>query len=189
MQAKALVFAIVISIFLLLVGGFVGFWIGRGTAPTCPETVARTSVTSTVRDTVSRPVPAPQVSNVVRVDTVRLKIKPAKKPKSTAVSTNPTPSVSLNADPPQADAEALVPITRKVYQTPDYRAVVSGFRPSLDSMQVFRETRTITETVTKLVQPKKKWLALTAGPQVGVDVNGQVVPSIGVTLGIILISK
>lgn len=32
-----------------------------------------------------------------------------------------------------------IPMQRKVYQTEDYRAVVSGFRPSLDSMTIYRK--------------------------------------------------
>lgn len=170
-----------------------GFGAGYGTAkyfePKCPETVAYTSTTETVRDTLSKPVPKAQYEAAVRVDTARLKIKPAKALKNSGVSENTAKGVSLKADPPQADAEVLIPITRKVYQTPDYRAVVSGFRPSLDSMQVYHDTRITTNTITQQLPAKKKWLALTAGPQVGVDINGRVVPSVGVGLGIILISK
>lgn len=34
---------------------------------------------------------------------------------------------------------APIPITRKTYETEDYRAVVSGFRPSLDTIAVYPE--------------------------------------------------
>lgn len=174
---------------LLVMGAAIGYGTAKAFADKCPETVASTSVTTTVRDTLSNPVPAPQYEAAIRVDTARLKIKPAKALKVPEAIASASEGETLKTDPPQADAEVLVPITRKVYQTPDYRAVVSGFRPSLDSMQVYRDTRITTITETKLVPAKKKWLALTAGPQVGVDINGRVVPSVGVTLGIILISK
>ena len=178
--------AIAIAIIILLVGFGGGFWVGRAFAPKCPETIASTSVTTTVRDTIRRPVPKPQQPQSAGVVYAKLKIKPAKALKGIDVAENPTQSGTLKAED---SATVAVPITRKVYQTPDYRAVVSGFRPNLDSMEVYRDTRTITETITKVLPAKKKWLALTAGPQVGVDINGQVVPSVGVTLGIILISK
>ena len=52
-----------------------------------------------------------------------------------------------------------VPIERKEYLTDDYHAVISGYRPRLELMEVFRRTRTVTVT------PKaKRWgLGLQAG--------------------------
>lgn len=179
----------VIAVLILFVGVGIGFGLGRSTAEKCPETIASTSVTTTVRDTLSKPVPAPQYSNVVRVDTARLKIKPAKPLKKTEAIASTREGETLKADPPQANAEVLVPITRKVYQTSDYRAVVSGFKPSLDSMEVYRDTRITTNTITQQLPAKKKWLALTVGPSVGVGINGQVVPAVSATLGIIILSK
>ena len=66
-----------------------------------------------------------------------------------------------------------VPIERKEYRTKEYRAVVSGWHPRLESMEVYRQTQTIIAT------PKaKRWgLGVQAGvgyPQgwyVGVGVS------------------
>ena len=52
-----------------------------------------------------------------------------------------------------------VPIERKEYLTDDYHAVISGYRPRLELMEVFRRTQTVT------VSPKaKRWgLGVQAG--------------------------
>ena len=52
-----------------------------------------------------------------------------------------------------------IPIERKEYRTDDYRAIVSGYRPRLDLMEVYRKTRTV--TVTK--EPKRWGIGPTAG--------------------------
>ena len=52
-----------------------------------------------------------------------------------------------------------VPIEQKEYRTEDYHAIISGYRPSLDLMEVFRKTQTVT-----VVQKPKRWgLGLQAG--------------------------
>lgn len=52
-----------------------------------------------------------------------------------------------------------VPIERREYRTEDYRAVISGWHPQLELMEVYRQTQTIIAT------PKsKRWgLGLQAG--------------------------
>lgn len=53
-----------------------------------------------------------------------------------------------------------IPITAKIYQDSNYRAVVSGYRPSLDSLQIYRKTIIITKPYK--VQPR--WsVGLTGG--------------------------
>ena len=50
-----------------------------------------------------------------------------------------------------------IPIEQKVYEDTTYRAVVSGFRPSLDSLLLKIPTTYITNTVTKEVPKFRKW--------------------------------
>ena len=53
-----------------------------------------------------------------------------------------------------------VPIERRVYADSHYRAVVSGWHPSLDSISVYERTRTITRVVPEV----RKWgLGVQAG--------------------------
>lgn len=50
----------------------------------------------------------------------------------------------------------LIPIEQRVYEDSTYRAVISGYRPSLDSIQVYRQQVTIDHfrEVTKKVKPR-----------------------------------
>lgn len=53
----------------------------------------------------------------------------------------------------------VIPIEKKEYKTSDYRAVVSGYKPSLDYMEVYRKTQTVTLTP----KPKRWGIGLQAG--------------------------
>ncbi len=44
-------------------------------------------------------------------------------------------------------ADVIIPITQKEYRDSAYTAWVSGYNPSLDSIHVFKETKTITRTI------------------------------------------
>ena len=48
----------------------------------------------------------------------------------------------------------LVPIVSKEYKTDNYRAIVSGYKPSLDFMEVYRDKEIITLSP---LQKKKRW--------------------------------
>ena len=53
----------------------------------------------------------------------------------------------------------IIPIEKKEYRTANYRAVVSGYKPSLDYMEVYRKT----QTVTLSPKPKRWGIGLQAG--------------------------
>lgn len=100
--------------------------------------------TVVVRDTVRETVLVPKVRYLTRVDTVLL----------------PVPGDTV-------EVPVLVPISRKVYEGEDYRAVVSGFRASLDTLDIFRKTQTVTNTVVQRVEvpgkPKRWGIGASAG--------------------------
>lgn len=100
--------------------------------------------TVVVRDTVRETVLVPKVRYLTRVDTVLL----------------PVPGDTV-------EGPVLVPISRKVYEGEDYRAVVSGFRASLDTLDIFRKTQTVTNTVVQRVEvpgkPKRWGIGVSAG--------------------------
>ena len=100
--------------------------------------------TVVVRDTVRETVLVPKVRYLTRVDTVLLLV--------------PGDTVKV---------PVLVPISRKVYEGEDYRAVVSGFRASLDTLDIFRKTQTVTNTVVQRVEvpgkPKRWGIGVSAG--------------------------
>ena len=100
--------------------------------------------TVVVRDTVRETVLVPKVRYLTRVDTVLL----------------PVPGDTV-------EVPVLVPISRNVYEGEDYRAVVSGFRASLDTLDIFRKTQTLTNTVVQRVEvpgkPKRWGIGVSAG--------------------------
>ena len=78
----------------------------------------------------------------------------------------------------------------KVYQDSLYRAVVSGFRPSLDSLTIFQQVRYITRTETVKVPQRKPWgIGIQAGYGATIQ-NGRIagVPYIGVGVSYNLLS-
>lgn len=135
--------------------------------------------TVTILDTVPQNVPVPQIRYRIRVDTVTVEISPQG---DTAVPIGPdTPKDSTKASTGQ-QIDIELPIASKVYATDDYRAVVSGFRPSLDSMEIYRRTEIVRETVTRVNTIRPRWV-LTAGGGVGYTTDRRVVPHVGLTLG------
>lgn len=86
-----------------------------------------------------------------------------------------TPSFVLSDDSDSASVE--IPITQKCYKSETYRAYVSGYEVSLDSIFVFGRTRTITEREHK---PPNKWhIGIMGGLGYGMK-SKQVEPYIGV---------
>lgn len=121
----------------------VAFLLGRRSVK--PEIVEiHTTDTVAVHDTVRETVPVPKVRYLTRVDTVLL----------------PVPGDTVKVP-------VLVPISRNVYEGEDYRAVVSGFRASLDTLDIFRKTQTVTNTVVQRVEvpgkPKRWGIGVSAG--------------------------
>lgn len=147
--------------------------------------------TTVVRDTVQGKVLPPVTTIIKRVDTVRLQINPATDTKYKKDTTTRQSVPDTTTQPRKGkNGEILIPISSKVYKTDDYRAVVSGWRPSLDSIEVYGKTRTITEhrTETRVVN-RRPWLALIAGGGAGYTPEKKIVPYAGVTLGVVLWSN
>ena len=121
----------------------VAFLLGRRSVKPEIVEIHRTD-TVVVRDTVRETVLVPKIRYLTRVDTVLLLV--------------PGDTVKV---------PVLVPISRKVYEGEDYRAVVSGFRASLDTADIFRKTQTVTNTVVQRVEvpgkPKRWGIGVSAG--------------------------
>lgn len=121
----------------------VAFLLGRRSVK--PEIVElhRTD-TLLLRDTVRETVLVPKVRYLTRVDTVLLKV--------------PGDTVEV---------PVMVPISRNVYEGEDYRAVVSGFRVSIDTIDTFRKTQILTNTFIQRGdvpgKPKRWGIGVSAG--------------------------
>ena len=147
---------------IIAVSYFVGFRIGRKTAGNGPEPPVIERVDTIIQiDTIVREKPVFVTSYVY--DTIR------------------TYFTTVRHDTVLVD----VPIERKVYQEDSlYRAVVSGWHPSLDSLIVWPTTTTITIREKEKI-PAPKWsLGVTAGPSVLVAPDKKMHGGIGVTAGI-----
>lgn len=121
----------------------VAFLLGRRSVKPEIVEIHRTD-TVVVRDTVRETVLVPKIRYLTRVDTVLLLV----------------PGDTM-------EVPVLVPISRNVYEGEDYRAVVSGFRASLDTLDIFRKTQTVTNTVVQRVEvpgkPKRWGIGVSAG--------------------------
>jgi len=102
-----------------------------------------------VRDTIVDIVLMPVKETLKRTDTVYLPI---------LIDTTTYRTVEGDSVP------VIIPITSKEYKNDNYRAVVSGYKPSLDFMEVYREKEIIT------LKPKQKRWGL--GLQVGYGYPG-----------------
>lgn len=114
--------------------------------PHDPSTVYIKGDTVRIRDTIRDTIPIPVKETLKRTDTVYLPI---------IVDTTTDRTVEGDSVP------VLIPITSKEYKTDNYRAVVSGYKPSLDLMEVYPEKEIIT------LKPKPKPKRLGLGLQVG----------------------
>lgn len=56
-----------------------------------------------------------------------------------------------------SDSLVVLPMEVKTYEGEGYRAIVSGYRPSLDSIYIYPETRLINTTQTISVPSRKRW--------------------------------
>lgn len=173
---------------LLLIAG-VGFALGVGygrrTARNKPETpiVSKVDTSSSVAP-IGVEKPKIKDSTVIHHVWVKLPIVPA------LPDSVPALPDSVPASPVSVPDSAFVdvPIERKVYQEDSvYRAVVSGYRSSLDSLLIFSKTTTITVTNTVpeyIPAPKRRWsFGITAGPSVLVTPDGRIHGGLGGSIG------
>ena len=147
---------------LLILFAGLGFLFGRKTATIEAETkIIRDTITCTKIDTFHVPTPVYRYSYIH--DTVQAYF------------------TTIEHDTVQVD----VPIERKIYAEDSlYRAVVSGWHPSLDSLTIYpKETIIIINNTIKT--PAPRWgFGATIGPSVLATPSGAVHAGLGVTAGI-----
>lgn len=124
----------------------IGYGIGRikGKSAVLTEFVTRVD-TLTVRDTITRV--KPEYRLIRKTDTIRVAV---------------TDTVRIT------DTLYLqLPREQRTYEAKEYRAVVSGYRPSLDTISVFTETRYITKVLSE--KPKRWGIGIGGGYGIGRD--------------------
>ena len=148
-------------LFTFLLFWVIGFFFGHRTRKSPEPEIIRDTTIVTRYDTITKEKPVPVYSYIH--DTVR------------------TYSQTVYHATVQVD----VPIEVKVYQEDSlYRAVVSGWRPSLDTLVVYPKTTEITITNTVKVPPPKWGFGVTAGPSVLLMPKGEIKGGFGVTAGL-----
>lgn len=124
---------------LLLAVGAAGFVLGRRSMPqiTRVETQVDTLV---IRDTITRE--TPRFTRVYVRDSIYVIVRDTLTVKDTV----------------------WLPREVKVYEDERYRAEVSGYRPSLDRIDIYTQDRVVTQEVVKTVTKKTRWgVGLQAG--------------------------
>lgn len=87
-----------------------------------------------------------------------------------------------------SDSVGVLPVQQKHYRADEYEAWISGYRPRLDSIYVFPETRYITNEIQVKRKPTKWGIGIQAGYGVALP-NGkpQMAPYIGIGISYNLI--
>ena len=76
-----------------------------------------------------------------------------------------------------------LPIEQRQYSDPSYTAWVSGYRPQLDSIQIYQRTEYITKEINPHKKPKRWGIGLQAGYGVALH-DGQIRPAPFIGVGL-----
>lgn len=159
------------------------------------ETTAVTD-TVTVYDTIKVRKPVAVDSTVIRYQTVTVPAAPIQHPQPypstplenqiVRITEHDTVTIALT-DTVHDSVSMQLPITQKVYADSTYKAYVSGFMPSLDSIFIRQRTDVITNTVYLNARRKRWGIGLSAGYGYGLD-GRRLTPFVGLSLNYNLIS-
>lgn len=119
------------------------------------ERIDTVVVYDTLRVTVPMEVEKERVVTRWRVKAVRVDAAATDEPDGSTCAPLLSAAPTGTSLPSTDSVEVELPITQKVYGDSTYRAWVSGYRPNLDSIEVYRKTITIERT---LVQKPKRWI-------------------------------
>ena len=150
--------------------GVLLFLVGRWTAPEPPVVLEDVKVvTKVVRDTVT--IERPVERYVHTTDSILVAVRDT-------VCVRDTLYISL-------------PREVKVYEDNRYRAEVSGYRPSLDRIDIYQQTQIVEKEIVRTVEGKKRtrWgVGITAGYGVTIGRQPSFVPYVGVGVNYNIIS-
>ena len=162
---------------LLLAALIVAFVAGLQVAMTPQQTGQVERDTLSVIDTIPYYMPVPKDSTVIRYVTKTLPLAPKDEGQDTEKDTI---GVTIFATSVESDSAAVVlPIVQKRYESDNYRAYVSGYEASLDSIFVYPRTTIISERSNK--SPNRWHIGVTAGYGYSIS-SKQTEPFIGIGL-------
>lgn len=131
-------------VILILILCLLCFLAGRHTNRIGDELVGKTD-TSTLHDTIRDSIPYPVYETVIQTVPELFPVY-----------------ITLGGDTIREPVYIPVPITQKEYRTEDYRLSISGYKPNLDYIEVYRKT----EQITKVVD-RRFGIGITAGYGIG----------------------
>ena len=147
--------------------GLLLFCLGRWTAPAPSDNVKTLVVTDTVtiRETVTKLKPVPSITRVR--DSIPVPV-PVPVPVHDTITIRDTVYIRL-------------PREVKTYQDDRYYAEISGYQPSLDRIDIFEQTRIITNDKTTTTTRRTRWgLGLQVGAGVTLSQQPEWHPYIGI---------
>lgn len=133
----------IILILVCLVASFTAGYHVRGNVAS--DSISKTDTSAKV-DTIHDSIPYPVYETLVR--------------------TIPEPFpvyITLDGDTIKEPIYVPVPITSKEYKTDDYKLSISGYKPNLDYIEVYRRT----EYITKTMNPRRWGIGVIAGYGIG----------------------
>lgn len=158
----------------LVLGGIIGYFFGRNSVSVGKPSVKIERDTVTLHDTIPDYMPAAKDSGLVRWMVLRVPVEKATPAEHVADVGNMIVRDTI---------EVEVPVTQKHYETENYQAWVSGYRPNLDSIEVYQREKIITETVTVTQKAKSKHWGIGFTGGYGYDFNTKTgAPFVGVGL-------
>ena len=144
----------------VLLGGLL-FFLGRWTAPAPEESVKTITVTDTLIVHTITVKPVPQ-TRVVR-DSIYVTVRDTLTVRDTCYM--------------------ALPLEVKTYQDEHYYAEISGYQPNLDRIDIFEQTKIITNDKTTTVTRKTRWgIGIQVGAGVTIDKQPEWRPYVGVGL-------
>lgn len=151
----------------------------------CVDKRSLERVSDTVRVTIIDTIKvAPKVKDSVVVRYIIEKLPIAKdtsKLPASCQQVKPDTSAHLINEVSKKDsAEVIIPIEQKVYEDSLYKAYVSGYKPSLDSLLIYPRKETITITNKTYHKPKRFGIGVQVGYGVTIGEQAKFVPYVGV---------
>lgn len=130
--------------------------------------------TLTVYDTIPYNKPVPRDSVVIRYITQKLPVSVPETPENVPNSRDSVENFSKTV--PEDSVSVQIPIEQKTYETDTYRAYVSGYRPTLDSLFITQPRQ-----VVQIREKPKRWsIGIQAGYGVTMTQQPQFAPYIGI---------
>ena len=125
----------IVVVLILVVMCLLSFFVGRKTSGNINQQEREVVDTIILVDTVAYLLPIPRDSVVIRYDHIAAPIVPNHCDSIEHCSD----SENITVDASRDSATIHIPITQKVYETDTYKAYVSGYRPSLDSIFIMNK--------------------------------------------------